>query len=65
VIFVDTDPDWQGRGVARGMTAAALAAARTAGAAQAGLDASGAGLSIYRHLGFEPVAPTTHFMRQS
>jgi GNAT superfamily N-acetyltransferase len=61
VIFVNIDPDWQLRGVGRAMTAAALRAAQDAGARQACLDASHAGLSIYRRLGFETVAQMTRF----
>ncbi len=61
VIFVNTHPDWRRRGIGLAMTATALRAARDAGAAQASLDASGAGLSIYRRLGFEVVAETLRF----
>jgi hypothetical protein len=43
------------------MTAAALHAARAAGATRAGLDASAAGARIYRRLGFETVAEMTRF----
>lgn len=51
VIFVDTDPEWQRRGIGAAMTAVALAAARESGAARAILDASDAALSMYRRLG--------------
>ena len=61
VIFVNTDPGWQLRGVGRAMTAAALRAAQDAGGRQAYLDASNAGLSIYHRLGFETVARMTQF----
>ena len=61
--FVNTDPAWRGRGIACAMTAAALRAARDAGARAGCLDATGAGLSIYRRLGFEPLAATTQFVR--
>lgn len=61
--FVSTDSAWRHRGVATAMTAAALIWAREAGGREAALDASPAGLSIYRRLGFEAVAPTTLFVR--
>jgi ribosomal protein S18 acetylase RimI-like enzyme len=65
VLFVNTDPNWRGRGVGLAMTAAALRAAREHGARFACLDATDAGLSIYRRLGFEVVTPTTRFFAQS
>lgn len=61
VVCVNTDPGWRSRGVGTAMTAAALGIARAAGAEQACLDASDAGSSIYRRLGFEAVARTTRF----
>ena len=61
LLFVNTDPGWRLRGIGRAMTATALHAARAAGAEQACLDASQAGLSIYRGLGFQAVAHTTRF----
>jgi hypothetical protein len=45
------------------MTAAALRAAREAGARQGCLDATAAGFSIYRRLGFETLTRTTQFVR--
>ncbi len=63
VMFVNTDPQWRGRGIGSGMTSAALHAARAAGATRAGLDASAAGARIYRRLGFETVAEMTRFYR--
>ncbi len=63
--FVSTDPHWRGNGVATAMTAAALRWAYEAGAQQASLDASPAGLAIYRRLGFESVSTTTLFTRFS
>jgi ribosomal protein S18 acetylase RimI-like enzyme len=63
VIFINTDPDWRGRGVGRAMTAGALHAAAQSGARRAGLDATNAGLSIYVRLGFEVVTRTTRFLR--
>jgi ribosomal protein S18 acetylase RimI-like enzyme len=61
VMFVNTDPDWRGRGIGQAMTAAALRAAEGAGATQACLDATAAGLSIYRRLGFEVATRATRF----
>jgi GNAT superfamily N-acetyltransferase len=61
--FVSTDSQWRHRGVATAMTSAALVWAREAGARQACLDASEAGLSIYLRLGFEAVATLTLFAR--
>jgi GNAT superfamily N-acetyltransferase len=61
VIFVNTEPGWRGRGIGRAMTAAALHAARDAGARRASLDASPAGLSIYVRLGFDVVGALTRF----
>lgn len=61
VIFVNTDPGWRSRGIGMAMTAAALGAARAAGAEQACLNASKAGLAIYQRLGFETVSRTTRF----
>lgn len=63
VLFVDTDPAWQRRGVGSAMTAAALRAARAAGARLASLDASDVAVPIYRRLGFEEVGPVTQFVR--
>ena len=62
VIFVNTDPDWRGRGIGQAMTAQALRTASRAGARQASLDASDAGRSIYLRLGFENVGTVTRFM---
>jgi len=62
VIFVNTEPDWRGRGVGQAMTAQALRAASRAGARQASLDASSAGRSIYLRLGFRKAGTVTRFM---
>lgn len=61
VFFVGTDPEWRRRGIGQAMTAHALTAARDAGAIHACLDASAAGRSIYRRLGFEPAGTLTQF----
>jgi ribosomal protein S18 acetylase RimI-like enzyme len=63
VMFVNTDPDWRGRGIGRAMTVAALAAAEADGARHACLDATDAGLSIYSRLGFEIITRATRFFR--
>jgi ribosomal protein S18 acetylase RimI-like enzyme len=63
VFFVNTDPDWRGRGIGQAMTVAALQASRSSGARRACLDASDAGQSIYLRLGFDVVSRTTRFFR--
>ena len=63
VIFVNTRPGWRRRGIGQAMTAVALRAARMSGARRACLDASDAGVSIYRRLGFEAVSAVTRFSR--
>lgn len=55
VIFVNTDPAWRRRGIARAMTAVALRAAEQAGARHVALDASDAGRQLYLRLGFDAV----------
>lgn len=62
VIFVNTDPDWRGRGIGQAMTAHALHAASRAGARQASLDASDAGRSIYLRLGFDNAGTVIRFI---
>lgn len=62
VIFVNTDPDWRGRGIGQAMTSHALEAARQAGADYAALDASTAGRSIYLRLGFDDAGTLTRFI---
>jgi ribosomal protein S18 acetylase RimI-like enzyme len=64
VFFVNTDPDWRGRGIATAMTATALRHARSNGASHAALDATDAGLPIYVRLGFEIVGRATRFFRR-
>jgi GNAT superfamily N-acetyltransferase len=61
--FVSTDQHWRHQGLATAMTAAALVWAREAGAREACLDASPAGLSIYVRLGFDAVSAATVFAR--
>jgi GNAT superfamily N-acetyltransferase len=65
VIFVNTDPDWRRRGIARAMTASALCAAQRAGARSAGIDASDAGRELYLRLGFENATAITRFWSPS
>jgi GNAT superfamily N-acetyltransferase len=65
VIFVNTDPDWRRRGIARAMTAIALGAARQKGASSAGIDASDAGRELYLRLGFENATVITRFRSSS
>lgn len=65
VFFVNTDPGWRRRGVALSMTAAALRLAAESGATRASLDASDAGIPLYRRLGFIAVAEMTQFSRTS
>jgi GNAT superfamily N-acetyltransferase len=64
VMFVNTDAGWRGRGIARAMTAVALYAAGEQGARHAALDATAAGVSIYRRLGFAVVGPTIRVRRR-
>ena len=61
VFFVSTQERWRNRGVATAMTGTALGWAGEAGARGASLDASPAGRSIYRRLGFDTVASATVF----
>lgn len=63
VLFVNTDPDWRRRGIGQAMTAAALRAARAAGAEEAALEASDAGVRIYLRLGLESLPRSTQFSR--
>jgi GNAT superfamily N-acetyltransferase len=61
VMFISTDRRWRGRGVATAMTAAALLAARKAGATRAVLDASDPGRGIYSRLGFSAITQTKRY----
>lgn len=63
VLFVNTDPSWRGRGIARAMTAAALRAAQLCGAQRASLVATELGVRLYVSLGFEAAGPMTRFFR--
>lgn len=65
VIFVNTDPHWRRRGIARAMTAIALGAAQQEGAHRASIDASDAGRELYLRLGFENATPITRFRPSS
>lgn len=61
MIFVNTDPGWRRRGIARAMTAIALRAAEQSGARHAVLDASDAGKELYLRLGFDAVTPISRY----
>ena len=61
IFFINTHHDWRRRGIGRSMTAAALRAARLAGATCACLDATEAGASIYLSVGFESAGPMAEF----
>jgi ribosomal protein S18 acetylase RimI-like enzyme len=63
VFFVNTQPNWRRRGIARAMTLAALRAAVTSGAHRAVLDATEAGAPLYTGLGFEIVGRFTRYSR--
>ncbi len=63
VFFVNTDPAWRRRGVGLSMTATALRSAAESGASRASLDASGAGVPLYRRLGFTGLGHPTQFSR--
>jgi GNAT superfamily N-acetyltransferase len=62
VSAVATIPQYRRRGIAAALTAAALDAARRAGAVRAFLDAS-AGESVYERLGFRPIGMVTRCHR--
>jgi GNAT superfamily N-acetyltransferase len=61
IFFVNTQHGWRRRGVGRAMTATALHRARLDGAVRACLNASEAGVSIYRSLGFQTAGPIAQF----
>ncbi len=61
ILFINTHQDWRRRGIGRSMTAAALHAARDAGATRACLDATEAGASIYLSVGFASAGPMAEF----
>ena len=63
VASVATVPAQRGRGTGTAMTAVALRAAAEAGAVEAYLDATPAGVGIYRRLGFEEVGPVVYCER--
>jgi GNAT superfamily N-acetyltransferase len=62
VSAVATIPQYRRRGIAAGLTAAALSAAREEGATRAFLDASD-GESVYARLGFQPLGLVTRCER--
>jgi ribosomal protein S18 acetylase RimI-like enzyme len=61
IFFVNTEPGWRRRGLGAAMTVAALRAAGRAGARCATLDATEAGASLYRRLGFESAGRMTRY----
>jgi ribosomal protein S18 acetylase RimI-like enzyme len=61
IFFVNTEPSWRGRGIGGAMTLAALRAAARAGARLATLEATDAGASLYRRLGFESAGRMTRY----
>jgi ribosomal protein S18 acetylase RimI-like enzyme len=63
VLFVNTEPSWRGRGIARAMTAAALQSAQLRGARRASLVATDVGVRLYLSLGFEAAGRMTRFFR--
>jgi ribosomal protein S18 acetylase RimI-like enzyme len=63
IFFVNTEPDWRRRGIARAMTAEALRAAAGSGARRAILDSTDGGKSVYLRLGFEVVGRLTRYAR--
>jgi ribosomal protein S18 acetylase RimI-like enzyme len=65
VLLVNTHAASRRRGLGTAMTAAALRAAREAGARRACLDASDAGRALYARLGFESAGRVTQFYRAS
>lgn len=65
VFFVNTDLDWQRRGVGLSMTAAALRAATASAATRATLDASASGIGLYQRLGFTAMGKLTQFSRSA
>lgn len=63
VAAVATVPEYRRRGLGTAMTCRALEAAREDGALDAFLDATPAGASIYRRLGFTDLGPVTYCER--
>lgn len=63
VFFVNTEPRWRRLGIGRAMTAEALRAAASSGAAWAVLDATDSGASVYPRLGFEVAGRLTRYWR--
>ncbi|MDX6265606.1 MAG: hypothetical protein QOD70_346 [Frankiales bacterium] len=65
VFFVNTVRNWRRLGVGLSMTATALRPALRLGASRACLDASGAGVPLYRRLGFMATGTMTQFTRSN
>jgi GNAT superfamily N-acetyltransferase len=63
VAGVTTIPSYRRRGLGTAMTCRALLSAREEGAVNGFLDATPAGASIYRRLGFEDLGPVVYFER--
>jgi ribosomal protein S18 acetylase RimI-like enzyme len=63
IFFVNTEPGWRGRGIGGAMTVGALRVAARAGARRATLDATDAGASLYRRLGFESAGRMSRYFR--
>jgi ribosomal protein S18 acetylase RimI-like enzyme len=61
VFFVNTDPEWRGRGLGQTMTVLALRASRDRCARRVSLDATGAARRMYERLGFESITKLARF----
>lgn len=63
IFFVNTEPDWRGRGIGSAMTREALQAAARSGARRAVLDSTDAAASLYMRLGFEVAGRLARYVR--
>jgi ribosomal protein S18 acetylase RimI-like enzyme len=63
IFFVNTEPDWRGRGIGSAMTREALRAAARSGAHRAVLDSTDAAASLYMRLGFEVAGRLARYSR--